>query len=417
MGAIATATNVTRALMFLGIALCLAAPAAAKPDRKILAAVEACTPGARTLLEQLVAIDSGSGDAEGLAKVGAIFSAKLQDLGATVRQIPSVPPGVGDNVVATFKGSGAGRILLIAHMDTVFDRGTVAKRPPHWDGQHYYGPGAADDKGGGVTAICALSALRTTGFRDFARIDLLLNASEEPGSPGSRDLIRAMARDADVAINIERGQPTDKVVVGRKGRALLTMEFRGRAAHSGLEPQNGRNAALEAAHAALELSKLGDASRETTVTVTILKGGDKINVVPDRASISADVRAYTLDEFDRVRQAAAQIAAAPTISGVTVTSKLDMDFPPWPRAASTDQLLARANRLYGELGRSLTAVSVGSSADVAFAAESGKPAIDGFGMEGAGAHGPDEYADFATLSPRAYLLARMLMDLGRDPPK
>ena len=412
------ATIATMAVtLALGILLGVAAPADAKPDHRILAAVESCTPGARTLLEQVVAVDSGSGDAEGLAKVGAIFSARLRALGATVRQVPSVPPGVGDNIIATFKGSGAGRILLIAHIDTVFDRGAVAKRPPRWEDQHYFGPGAADDKGGGVTAICALSALRTTGFRDFAQIDLLLNASEEPGSPGSRDLIRAMARDADVTINLERGQPTDKAVIGRKGRALLTMAFTGRAAHSGLEPQNGRNAALEAAHAALELSKLGDPALETTVTVTILSGGDKINVVPDHASISADVRAYSLAEFDRVKQGAAQIAATPTISGVGITSRLDMDFPPWPRAASTDQLLARANRLYGEIGRSLTGVAVGSSADVAFAADSGKPAIDGFGMEGAGAHGPDEFADFATLSPRAYLLARMLMDLGRNPPR
>jgi glutamate carboxypeptidase len=416
MATIATIATTTVARAFV-ILLGIAAPAEAKPDRKILAAVESCTPGARTLLEQVVVIDSGSGDAQGLAKVGAIFSAKLRDLGAAVRQVPSMPPGVGDNIVATFKGGGAGRILLIAHIDTVFDRGTVAKRPPRWEGQRFFGPGAADDKGGAVTAICALSALRSAGFRDFAQIDLLLNASEEPGSPGSRDLIRAMARDADVTINLERGQATDKAVVGRKGRALLTMAFTGWAAHSGLEPQNGRNAALEAAHAALDLSKLGNPALETTVTVTILTGGDKINVVPDHASISADVRAYSLEEFDRVRQGAAQIAASPTISGVSITSRLDMDFPPWPRAASTDQLLARADGLYGEIGRSLTGVSVGSSADVAFAAESGKPAIDGFGMEGAGAHGLDEYADFATLSPRAYLLARMLMDLGRNPPR
>jgi len=404
-------------LVFLASAfLCLPAWAYAKPNNEILSAVEACKPAGRKLLEELVAIDSGSDDAEGLLKVGALFSAELRKLGATLREIPSVPPGLGNNIVATFNGTGRGRILLIVHMDTVFDRGTVAKRPPRWEGDHYFGPGAADDKGGGITAICALRALRQTGFRDFSRIDLLLNASEEPGSPGSRDLIRALARDADVTITLERGTPTDKAIVARKGRGLLTMEFTGRAAHSGVEPQKGRNAALEAARAALEVSKLGDAAQETTVVVTVLNGGGKINVVPDHAVMSADVRAYSLQEFDRVRRGAEQIAASPTISGVTVASKLETDFPPWPRADSTDQLLARANRLYGEIGRTLTGISVGGSGDVGFAAESGKPAIDGIAMEGAGAHGPDEYADFATLTPRAYLLARMLMDLGQSPP-
>jgi glutamate carboxypeptidase len=302
-------------------------------------------------------------------------------------------------------------------MDTVFERGDVAARMPHWEGDRYVGPGAGDDKSGGVTALCALGALRATGYRDYARIDLLLNASEETGSIGSRDLIRSMARDADVTINLERGVPTDKVLVSRKGSAELRMEFTGLAAHSGLEPQNGRNAVLEAARVALELGKLADAERETTVTVTIMSGGDRINVVPDQAIIRADVRAYTSEEFDRVEQGAARLASSPAIDGVSIVSALTRNFPPWPRAASTDALLARANRLYGELGRSLTGTSVGSSADVAFAAETGKPAIDGFAMEGGGAHGPGDYADFDTLTPRAYLLARMLMDLGHSPPE
>jgi glutamate carboxypeptidase len=226
-----------------------------------------------------------------------------------------------------------------------------------------------------------------------------------------------MASEADVVINLERGVPTDKVVVARKGSAVLRMEFSGLAAHSGLEPQNGRNAALEAARVALQLGQLADAASETTVTVTILSGGDKINVVPDHALLRADVRAFTAGEFERVEQAAARIAASPAIDGVTIASTLERNFPPWPRTASTDDLVARANRLYGELGRTITGVSIGSSADVAFAAETGTPAIDGFGMEGGGAHGPGDHADFTTLVPRAYLLARMLMDIGHSPPE
>ncbi len=392
------------------------AHAAPKPVQKLLDAVTACGPGSRALLEQLVAIDSGTGDAEGLAKVGAIYAAKLRELGADVRMSPPTAPAVGDNVVATVTGTGKGRILLIAHMDTVFNRGTVAAHPPRWEGDRLIGPGAGDDKSGGVTAICALGALRKIGYHDFARIDLILNASEETGSVGSRDLIRKMAREADVAINLERGVATDKALVSRKGSATLTLEFTGRAAHSGLEPEKGRNAALEAAHAALELGKLADPAKQTTVNVTVLTSGDKINVIPDHAVVKADVRVQTPEEFDRIEAAAAKLAAAPTIDGVTITSRLDRNFPPWPHAASTDVLLARANKLYAELGRQLTPVSVGSSADVAYAAETGIPALDGFGLEGDGAHGPEDSADLSTLTPRAYLLARVLMDFGHAPP-
>jgi glutamate carboxypeptidase len=392
------------------------AQAKPKPNQKLLDAITACSPGSRILLEQLVRIDSGTGDAEGLGKVGAIYAAKLRELGADVRISAPTPPSVGDNVVATLAGTGKGRILLIAHMDTVFNKGTVAAHPPRWEGDRLIGPGAGDDKAGGVTAICALGALKTIGYRDFARITLILNASEETGSVGSRDLIRQMARESDVAINLERGVPSDKALVSRKGSATLTLDFTGRAAHSGLEPEKGRNAALEAARIALELGKLADPAKQTTVNVTILSGGDKINVIPDRAVVKADVRVQTPDEFDRIEAAAKKLAASPMIDGVTIASRLDRNFPPWPHAASTDALLARANKLYAELGRQLTPTSVGSSADVAYAAETGTPSLDGFGLEGDGAHGPDDSADLSTLTPRAYLLARVLMDFGHAPP-
>lgn len=404
-------------LLSISVLAALALPcAAAEPNRELLAAVEACNPQAKQLIEQLVAIDSGSGDAEGLAQVGALYVAQFEALGAQVRRVPPTAPAIGDNIVATFTGAGRGRILLISHMDTVFSRGAVAASHPHWQGEHYVGPGAGDDKSGGVTAVCALGALRKLAFRDFARIDVMFNASEEIGSPGSRELIQALARDADVAINLERGVPTDAALTGRKGSAVLTLQFTGRAAHAGLEPEKGRNAALEAARVALQLGALADAARGTSVTVTLLSSGDKTNVVPDHATLKADVRAFVPEEFDRVEQAAAQLAAKPAIDGVSIVSELNRGFPPWPHIASTDALLARANVLYAELGRSLRGVSVGGAADVALAAQTGTPAIDGFGMEGGGAHGPDDYADFASLTPRAYLLARFLMDLGAAPP-
>lgn len=389
---------------------------AAQPDAKLLAAVRACDQGSRALLEKLVSIDSGSGDAEGIAAVATVEGAELSALGAQVKIVPP-PSGTspGNNVLATLAGTGKGRILLISHMDTVFNRGDVARLKPHWQGDSYYGPGAGDDKSGAVLEICALKALMSLGFTDFGRIELLLNASEEIGSPGSRDLIRARAKEADLVINLERGIPKDGVLFARKGAATLTMEFTGVAAHSGLAPEKGRNAALEAAHVALALGSLGDAAKQTTVIVDILSGGDKINVVPAHAVIKADVRAFTVAEFDRVTQGAAALAAHPGIDGVTIKSSLLLQFPPWPHTPSNDALIARARRLYAELGRSLTATAVGSSADINYAVESGTPGLDAFGMEGDGAHGDSDHADFDTLTPRAYLLARMLMDVGHDP--
>jgi glutamate carboxypeptidase len=406
---------VRSALLVLICALPSLAGAASHPNAKVLAAVKACEQSGRELLERVVAIDSGTGDVEGLNAVGGIYASELKALGAYVKTVAPAPPAVGNNVVATLTGTGKGRIALIAHMDTVFNRGDAAKRMPHWEGQHYIGPGAGDDKAGGVAAVCALKALKGIGFTDFARIDLLLNSNEETGSSGTHDLIQGLAKESDLVINLERGVPTDQVLVARKGSATLTAQFTGRAAHSGLEPEKGRNAVIEAARFALALEKLSDPAKKTTVTVDILNGGDKANVVPAHAELKADVRAFTTDELDRVEQAAAKLAASPSIDGVTIKTSMERSFPPWPHNEHTDHVIARANRLYAEIGRKVTPTEVGSSADVSYAAQTGTPSVDGFGIEGGNAHSVDDYADMGTLVPRVYLLTRILMDVGHDP--
>jgi glutamate carboxypeptidase len=410
-----------RAAVALGLGLAVALGGAgvanATADPQLMAAIKACEPDARALLERAVAIDSGTGDAEGLNQLGALLTRELLQSGFTkVDAVAAEPPAVGNNLVATVEGAGRGRILLIAHMDTVFAHGTVAQRPYRVVDEQGYGPGAGDDKQGSVAAICAMRALKAIGFRDFARITLIVNSNEETGSLGTRKLFREHAQASDVAINLERGVPPDGVLVSRKGAAVVTLEITGRAAHSGLEPEKGRNAALEAAHQALELGALADPKRETTVNVTVLQSGDKSNVIPDRAVVKADVRAYTPDELDRVERQAKQLAGRTTVPEVKVAVTMDRLFPPWPHVPSTDALLERARAVYAEIGGKLAAVSVGSSADVALTAEAGTPSIDGFGILGDGAHGPDDHADLRSIVPRVYLLARFVMDLGRNPP-
>jgi glutamate carboxypeptidase len=390
-------------------------PSYARADARVLAAAKACEPKARALLQQLVQIDSGTSDVAGVAAVGAILRIELESLGAKVESVSATEPGVGDNVVATLTGTGKGRILLIAHMDTVFPRGTVVQRPYKVVGDHGIGPGAGDDKNGIVSAVCALRALHELNYREYARITLILNSNEETGSVGTRDLIRAQAKESDVVINLERGVPPDGLEVTRKGSAAITVEIIGRAAHAGLEPEKGRNAIVEASHQALQLDSLADSAKETTVNVTLIQGGNAVNVIPDHAIIRADVRAFTPQEFDRVETGLAKLASDTIVKEVQVKASMTRNFPPWPPSASTEALLTRAQKLYAEIGLQLAGVPVGSSADVAFAAETGTPCIDGVAILGGGAHGADDYADLSSIVPRVYLLTRMLMDLGRNP--
>jgi glutamate carboxypeptidase len=390
-------------------------PAHARPDARVLAAVKTCEPKARTLLQQLVQIDSGTSDVAGVSAVGAILKIELESLGAKVENVSATAPGAADNLVATLTGTGKGRILLIAHMDTVFPKGTVAQRPYKVVSDHGIGPGAGDDKNGVVSAVCALRVLHDLNYRNYARIVLILNSNEETGSVGTCDLIRAKAKESDVVINLERGVPPDGVEVARKGSAVITVEINGRASHAGLEPEKGRNAIVEASHQVLQLGSLVDSAKQTSVNVTMIQGGNATNVIPDHSVIKADVRAFTPEEFDRVERGLVKLTSETLVPEVQVKASMSRLFPPWPPSASTEALLTRARKLYAEMGLQLAGVPVGSSADIAFAAETGTPSIDGVAIMGGGAHSVDDYADLSSIVPRVYLLSRMLMDLGRNP--
>ena len=385
----------------------------AEPNKPILDRARHYEADALKLLERLVNIDSGTGYADGLVQIGAIAVEELRQLGADIEILPA-KPAVGDNIVATFKGIGKGRILLMAHTATVFAQGTAAKRPFRIDGERAYGPGVSDDKGGIVTAIAVLKILQDLNFREYDRITLLLNTNEETGSRGSRALIERLAREHDVTLNLESGRAGDGIVIWRKGSARLTIEVKGRAAHAGGAPEQGRNAAMELANQVLQVAKLGDAAKQTTVNVTVLQSGDRSNVIPDLAVAHADVRALMSEEFDRVEREATAIAKnGKVIPDTEVTAILNRSFPVMPQNAKTDALAKMAQSIYGELGKTLKLEGSGGAADSSFAAGVFKPALDGLSIVGGNAHTDREYIELASIPPRFYLLTRMIVELGK----
>ena len=197
---------------------------AAEPPADANALLQQANQLAQPFLDQvkeLVDIDSGTGDAKGIAAVEAILQRHLRELGAKVEAIP-VSVGVGNNLVATWQGTGKGRILLLAHSDTVYKEGTVAQRPFRIEANRAYGPGVLDDKGGIVLALQAIRLLQQNNFRDFAVLTLLVNPDEERGSFGSRDLIKKIAKKHDYALTLEFGSPDqDKVTFLAQGHRLL----------------------------------------------------------------------------------------------------------------------------------------------------------------------------------------------------
>jgi glutamate carboxypeptidase len=378
--------------------------------------VQAASPGQLALLQQIVDIDSGTGDAEGGRRVAAVLQPRLEALGMTVEAVPAEAPGLPENLVATVQGRGRGRILMIAHMDTVFGPGTVKARPYRTDAARAYGPGVADEKGGVVEGFYAISLLRERGFTDFGRITFLIETSEERGSPGTRALIARLLTDADVELNLEPGETPDGVTVWRKGSTTFHIAVKGRAAHAGVAPEQGRNASLELIHQLQADDVFPKSGPGLTANLTLMSAGTRENIIPDQAKASINVRVRDKADFDKVEQAFRANAARTVIPDTTVSVDRENAYPPLPSNPATDALADRAQKIYAGLGLQLARGGNGGASESALAADAGVPALDGLGPAGGGFHSEAEYLELGSVAPRLYLLAGLLMDLGADPP-
>lgn len=405
----------TAAIILATTAMPAAAKAPAK-DAKVWALAERLRPAQLELLEQVVNIDSGTGDVAGGRKVGSLLVPRLKALGMEVETVAAEAPELPENIVATLKGTGRGRILMIGHIDTVFGPGTVASRPFRIEGDRATGPGVGDEKGGVIEGLYALQILHDLGFKDFGRITFLIETSEERGSPGTKALIARLVADADVELNLEPGDPPDLITVWRKGSTTFHIDVKGRAAHAGVAPQDGRNAAVELIHQVQADDVFPKSGPGITANLTLMNAGSRENIIPDHASAAINVRVRDKADFERVEQAFRANAAQTQVPDTTVSVSRTPSFPPLASNPGTEALAERAEAIYAGIGRKLGRGGNGGASESALAFEAGVPALDGLGPVGGDFHSGEEYLDLTTVTPRLYLLAKLLMDLGRNPP-
>jgi len=360
-------------------------------------------------LATLVNIDSGTDDGEGSSRVATLLAERLRTLGAEV-EVNAAPPSVGKLVVGRFRGNGSRNVLLLAHLDTVFDHGEAARRPFRVEGARAFGPGVADDKGGVAVVLHVLTLLRARGSANYKTLTVLFNPDEEKGSLGSRELIRSLSRESDEVLSFE---PPDgeRLIVATSGIALVELKVKGRAAHAGSAPENGRNAALELAAQVVQLKDLGDPRKGTTVNWTLLHGGERANIIPENASATADMRMSDSSEVERVQRDANRIVQNHFIPDTAVTVTVEPRRPPLPKNASSDRLALLAQRIYLGLGRTLEPVAMRYGTDAGFAHQPSSPqpaVLEGLGVVGDRLHTADEWADLQSVAPRLYLSVRLL---------
>ena len=382
-------------------------------------------------LKSLVGIESGSRDLEGLAQLAGVVEARLKAAGMSTQRMPTKAPDfhpqlkgavLGDMVYATRQGTGKRSVLLIAHMDTVYTRGMGAKQPFRVDGDRAYGLGIADDKSGVALILHAVALLDKMGFKDYAKLGVLINGDEEIGSPGSGAFITQLGSEYDAVLSFEGGGGADSnfVRLATSSIAIAEMRVTGRAAHAGANPAAGRNALYELAHQMLKTRDFGDPSKGLQIHWTVASAGDSRNVIPASAMAIGDVRSLTnldLDLMEKDLRAAIQNKLIPD-------TQIELDFyrsrPAFVPNEVSRVLARHALAVYQELGAhdgpALTARdrATGGGTDAAFAGLRPKGGVlESFGARGYGAHSNDnEYIFINSIMPRLYLAARMVMDVG-----
>ncbi|MFD5593913.1 M20 family metallopeptidase [Streptomyces griseorubiginosus] len=371
-------------------------------------------------LRELVSIDSGSYDAAGVNRVADWVQRRLRRTGFHVERVTfptSQGHAVGDALVARKRGTlraseGGRRILLAGHMDTVFDHGTAAARPFSLDGAIARGPGVSDDKGGLLAGITASEILDELGITAYDELILLATPDEEIGSPASRTLIERTADGVHYGLGLECARENGDLVIGRKGVADFRITVRGRAAHAGIEPERGANAALAAAHLIVDLQALNGRWDDVTVNVGTVRAGTRPNIVCPDAELRLEVRAATTADVQRVRRAIERAAHQPAVTGTTITvEQLDL-CPPMEVTSRSRHMLDLARQAARPLGVTLGAVSTGGVGDANLIAGTGVPTLDGLGPVGGSDHTPEEWLDTTTVPHRIAVLAALVTALG-----
>ena len=374
-------------------------------------------------LRDLVGIESGSADIEGIGRIGRLIADRLRALGGEVEMVPpaanmprfsSTPPVVGDTVVARFRGRGTARILLLAHMDTVYQRGMLAQQPFRVDGDRAYGLGIADNKHGVALILHTLATLKAMNFDRYGLITVLISPDEEIGSVAERDLIADLGASHDLVLSCESSPQDDSIRLATSGVQLAVLTVKGRASHAGAAPEQGRNAVYELAHQLLQMRDLSDPAKAVKVNWTVVSGGSVPNAIPADARAIGDMRADDASNFDALEATIRQRIRNHLIPDTTVDVRFERLYPPLPFREQSLKAAQHAQRLYAEIGGTLkiNTVSTGGGTDAAYAAlRTSAPVLEGFGLKAYGSHSNDaEYVNVSSIEPRLYLLSRMVMD-------
>lgn len=361
------------------------------------------------LLRDVVNIDSGSYDKEGVDAVGARFERHFAEHGIPSRRESHGTFGDALHAEVAKPGSNEKPVLLMGHRDTVFGKGEAGRRPFTIKDGRAYGPGVADMKAGLVMNVFVATAFHKFGGSPHP-IKVLITSDEEIGSPSSRPVIEREGRAARAVFNSEPGRPTGNVVTSRKGGIFTHMAVTGKAAHSGANFAAGISAIGELAHKVIQIHALTDLTKGITLNVGLVSGGQSVNTTAPYAEGQIDMRYVDPEDRATVMAEIERIIATPYVPGTSATLTIKGEFAPVVQSEASKALFEGYQAAAKQAGlTTLQGEFSGGCADSGFTAAVGTPTICGVGPVGGLAHTPEEYLELDSIVPRAQTLALAIL--------
>ena len=390
-------------------------------------------------LETLTNIDSGNGDPDGTDRAAKFVGGKIQELGGSVEYRTNER---STHLIGRIKGKGTFRLLMIGHIDTVFNKGEAAKRPFRLDkNNRAYGPGVGDDKATVVQTLYAVKTLKEWGFDTFGEIIFYFNGEEEGGSLTAEAIVAELAQQADMAVIMDCARPDWGIVTQRKGSANYEIQVSGLSGHAGNAPHESASAIMELGNQISRLYSLASPLPENPQDYTMerLKGkgiqdhgqfippnsinvgvigstNERINVIPGDAFAKLNVRCYTVAEQERVDQAIKDLANQTVVPGTKVTVTGGIHTGPMEKTPQVQQLVDMYKTIVKrEYGAEVVEWMAGGLTDGNRTAKF-IPTIDALGVENYDEHTDHEYVDLNTAVPRTAALVLFIAEVTKKWP-
>ncbi|HGY11786.1 MAG TPA: M20 family peptidase [Desulfobacterales bacterium] len=365
-----------------------------------------------TDFETIVNIDSSSDNKGGIERVARFFEDRFKNIGLDTEIL-----FLGENKVPCLYAEHRPSkkpfdIMFMGHMDTVFPFGEVKKRPFSIKGNKAFGPGVCDMKGGLLVVLHVLETLKHEGFLDSLSVCVAFNGDEETGSNASKEWIMSTAKKSRRTFVFEPCRPGYRFVLQRKGGGWFHVIAKGQEAHAGADPEKGINAVVELAHQIVEINKLNQNNMETSAQVTVITGGDKVNIIPNRAEARIDVRILKLEEKERIETFFKTLSEHPYLKGSEITIQGGINRPPMEPGDATHKLWELIRSTGKKIDLPMEWISTGGCSDGNYTSAAGTPTIDGMGIVGANSHRADEYAELGSIDNMVLLVAQVCRAIG-----